>query len=81
MMKNHLLKLSLTILTVFLLFFSSLWSKEEVTYYQRIDQSNQFDMRLTYYHKGDIVTKQTTENFISYKSLGIDESQEEQKCH
>ncbi|MCB7127899.1 YehR family protein, partial [Lachnoclostridium sp. 210928-DFI.6.3] len=24
-------------------------------------------------------TKQTTENFISYKSLGIDESQEEQK--
>jgi len=36
-------------------------------------------MRLTYYHKGDVVTKQTTENFISYKSLGIDESQEEQK--
>ena len=73
-------KLSLTILTVcFAFLLVACGQKEEVTYYQRIDQSNQFDMRLTYYHKGDIVTKQTTENFISYKSLGIDESQEEQK--
>ena len=80
MKKNHLLKLSLTILTVcFAFLLVACGQKEEVTYYQRIDQSNQFDMRLTYYHKGDIVTKQTTENFISYKSLGIDESQEEQK--
>ena len=80
MKKNHLLKLSLTILTVcFAFLLVACGQKEEVTYYQRIDQSNQFDMRLTYYHKGDVVTKQTTENFISYKSLGIDESQEEQK--
>ena len=80
MKKNHLLKLSLTILTVcFAFLLVACGKKEDVTYYQRIDQSNQFDMRLTYYHKGDVVTKQTTENFISYKSLGIDESQEEQK--
>ena len=80
MKKNHLLKLSLTILTVcFAFLLVACGQKEEVTYYQRIDQSNQCDMRLTYYHKGDVVTKQTTENFISYKSLGIDESQEEQK--
>ena len=80
MKKNHLLKLSLTILTVcFAFLLVACGQKEDVTYYQRIDQSNQFDMRLTYYHKGDVVTKQTTENFISYKSLGIDESQEEQK--
>ena len=39
MKKNHLLKLSLTILTVcFAFLLVACGQKEEVTYYQRIDQ-------------------------------------------
>lgn len=38
--------------------------------FQRIDQNLQYDLRLTYYYKGDIVTKQTTDSFWSYKTLG-----------
>ena len=80
MKKHHLIKLSLALLTVcFTFLLVACGQKEGVTYYQKIDQSKQFDIRLTYYHKGDKVTKQTTENFISYQSLGIDETQEEKK--
>ncbi|AGU82541.1 PF06998 family protein [Streptococcus anginosus subsp. whileyi CCUG 39159] len=38
--------------------------------FQRIDQNLQYDLRLTYYYKGDTVTKQTTNSFWSYKTLG-----------
>ena len=81
MKKNYSLKLFLTLLTVFVsvILSSCTTKKDGEAYYQRIDQTNQYDIRLTYYYTGDTVTKQNTENYISYKSLGIDESQEEQK--
>ena len=58
MKKHHLIKLSLALLTVCFTFLLVACSqKERVTYYQKIDQSKQFDIRLTYYHKGDKVIK------------------------
>ena len=78
MKKNYSLKLFLTLLTVFVsvILSSCTTKKDGVAYYQRIDQTNQYDIRLTYYYTGDTVTKQNTENYISYKSLGITEGKE-----
>ena len=70
MKKNHLLKLSLTILTVcFAFLLVACGQKEEVTYYQRIDQSNQFDMRLTYYQ-----TVKGIKEKVSFDKNGIKEN-------
>ena len=45
-------------------------TQEKKMSFQRIDQNLQYDLRLTYYYKNDVVTKQTTKSFLSYKSLG-----------
>ena len=45
-------------------------TQEKKMLFQRIDQNLQYDLRLTYYYKNDVVTKQTTKSFLSYKSLG-----------
>ena len=35
-------------------------TQEKKMSFQRIDQNLQYDLRLTYYYKNDVVTKQTT---------------------
>ena len=55
---------------VSLIILGACGAQEKTMSFQRIDQSLQYDLRLTYYYKGDTVTKQTTDSFWSYKTLG-----------
>ena len=71
MKKRYLKQLLVSFVTVFsLITLIACGSQEKKMSFQRIDQSLQYDLRLTYYYKGDIVTKQTTDSFWSYKTLG-----------
>lgn len=71
MKKRYLKQLLVSFFTVFsLITLIACGSQEKKMSFQRIDQSLQYDLRLTYYYKGDIVTKQTTDSFWSYKTLG-----------
>ena len=71
MKKRYLKQLLVGFVTVFsLITLIACGSQEKKMSFQRIDQNLQYDLRLTYYYKGDIVTKQTTNSFWSYKTLG-----------
>ena len=71
MKKRYLKQLLVGFVTVFsLITLIACGSQEKKMSFQRIDQNLQYDLRLTYYYKGDIVTKQTTDSFWSYKTLG-----------
>ena len=71
MKKRYLKQLLVSFVTVFsLITLIACGSQEKKMSFQRIDQNLQYDLRLTYYYKGDIVTKQTTNSFWSYKTLG-----------
>ena len=71
MKKRYLKQLLVSFVTVFsLITLIACGSQEKKMSFQRIDQNLQYDLRLTYYYKGDIVTKQTTDSFWSYKTLG-----------
>ena len=71
MKKRYLKQLLVGFVTVFsLITLIACGSEEKKMSFQRIDQNLQYDLRLTYYYKGDIVTKQTTNSFWSYKTLG-----------
>ena len=71
MKKRYLKQLLVSIVAVFsLITLIACGSQEKKMSFQRIDQNLQYDLRLTYYYKGDIVTKQTTNSFWSYKTLG-----------
>ena len=71
MKKRYLKQLLVGIVAVFsLITLIACGSQEKKMSFQRIDQNLQYDLRLTYYYKGDIVTKQTTDSFWSYKTLG-----------
>lgn len=71
MKKRYLKQLLVGFVTVFsLVTLIACGSQEKKMSFQRIDQNLQYDLRLTYYYKGDIVTKQTTNSFWSYKTLG-----------
>ena len=71
MKKRYLKQLLVSIVAVFsLITLIACGSQEKKMSFQRIDQNLQYDLRLTYYYKGDIVTKQTTDSFWSYKTLG-----------
>ena len=61
MKKRYLKQLLVGFVTVFsLITLIACGSQEKKMSFQRIDQNLQYDLRLTYYYKGDIVTKQTT---------------------
>ena len=71
MKKRYLKPLLVGFVAVFsLITLIACGSQEKKISFQRIDQNLQYDLRLTYYYKGDIVTKQTTNSFWSYKTLG-----------
>ena len=71
MKKRYLKQLLVGFVTVFsLITLIACGSQEKKMSFQRVDQNLQYDLRLTYYYKGDIVTKQTTNSFWSYKTLG-----------
>ena len=71
MKKRYLKQLLVGFVTVFsLITLIACGSQEKKMSFQRIHQNLQYDLRLTYYYKGDIVTKQTTNSFWSYKTLG-----------
>ena len=71
MKKRYLKQLLVSIVAVFsLITLIACGSQEKKMSFQRIDQNLQYDLRLTYYYKGDTVTKQTTNSFLSYKTLG-----------
>ena len=71
MKKRYLKPLLVGFVAVFsLITLIACGSQEKKMSFQRIDQNLQYDLRLTYYYKGDIVTKQTTNSFWSYKALG-----------
>ena len=71
MKKRYLKQLLVGFVTVFsLITLIACGSQEKKMSFQRIDQNLQYDLRLTYFYKGDIVTKQTTNSFWSYKTLG-----------
>ena len=71
MKKRYLKQLLVGFVTVFsLITLIACGSQEKKMSFQRINQNLQYDLRLTYYYKGDIVTKQTTNSFWSYKTLG-----------
>ena len=71
MKKRYLKQLLVGFVTVFsLITLIACGSQEKKMSFQRIYQNLQYDLRLTYYYKGDIVTKQTTNSFWSYKTLG-----------
>ncbi|MBP2624106.1 DUF1307 domain-containing protein [Streptococcus oricebi] len=71
-MKNkHFVKwlLGLVTLTLLTVLAACGSGKEQVRYFQQIDQSSKIDIRMTYYYKGDTVTKQTTESQIPYSRI------------
>ena len=71
MKKSYFKQLLLGFVTIVsLIILGACGAKEKTMSFQRIDQSLQYDLRLTYYYKGDTVTKQTTNSFLSYKTLG-----------
>ncbi len=71
MKKSYFKQLLLGFVTIVsLIILGACGAQEKTMSFQRIDQSLQYDLRLTYYYKGDTVTKQTTDSFWSYKTLG-----------
>ncbi|AGU79015.1 DUF1307 domain-containing protein [Streptococcus constellatus] len=71
MKKSYFKQLLLGFVTIVsLIILGACGAQEKTMSFQRIDQNLQYDLRLTYYYKGDIVTKQTTDSFWSYKTLG-----------
>lgn len=55
-------------------------SKEEVTSFQLFDEVG-FDSRLTYYHENDTVSKQTTENIVTYSYLEASTKEEAKEIY
>ena len=49
--------------------------KENAHYFQKINQTAKSDIRMTYYYKGDTVTRQTTENELPYSYFGTSDKE------
>ena len=49
--------------------------KESARYFQQINQSSKINIRITYYYKGDTVTRQTTESELPYSVLGASDKE------
>ncbi|MGT2951040.1 hypothetical protein BU202_07065 [Streptococcus cuniculi] len=68
------LKLMFSLLSIFLLVAcAKSETKEEASYFQKIDKTTKSDSRLTYYHKGDDVVHQTAENTVYYSAFGTND--------
>ena len=71
MKKSYFKQLLLGFVTIVsLIILGACGAQEKQCHSKELDQNLQYDLRLTYYYKGDIVTKQTTDSFWSYKTLG-----------
>ncbi|RHE80261.1 hypothetical protein DW714_09150 [Streptococcus anginosus] len=71
MKKRYLKQLLVGFVTVFsLITLIACGSQEKKMSFQRIDQNLQYDLRLTYYYKGDIVT-----------SLSLHADLKKKRCH
>lgn len=68
--KRYLKQLLVGFVTVFRSSLIACGSQEKDVISKNWSNLLQYDLRLTYYYKGDIVTKQTTNSFWSYKTLG-----------
>ncbi|MFV0424632.1 MAG: DUF1307 domain-containing protein [Bacilli bacterium] len=70
-MKKIIAAISALVL-LFTLAGCNLFLKEETTVY--VYEEEYLSSKLTYYHKGDSVTKQTVENILYYEGIGWTES-------